>query len=189
MGHYSAASATQTPRQIQDHHMRVKGWSDIGYNFLINSVTGLLYEGRGWTTLGAHCAGHNTENIGVCIIGKDQAGRQDVSDAARSAFKWLYEEDVSGISVTMGVLAVLATLVTALLALLGTRRTTDVQREANFDKRVDERLQYLEQRVQFLEQELTRYQDMYARLRLGVFAASLDPDQLDWRSDGDQPQR
>ncbi|WLS48965.1 hypothetical protein Q3V37_17915 [Micromonospora profundi] len=64
-----------------------------------------------------------------------------------------------------------------------------MQREANFDRRVDERLQYLEQRVQFLEQELTRYQDMYARLRLGVFAASLDPDQLDWRSDGDQPQR
>ncbi|MBC9004845.1 peptidoglycan recognition protein family protein [Micromonospora aurantiaca (nom. illeg.)] len=92
MGHYSAASATQTPRQIQDYHMRVKGWSDIGYNFLINSVTGLLYEGRGWNVLGAHCAGHNTEAIGVCIIGKDQAGRQDVSDAARRAFKWLYEE-------------------------------------------------------------------------------------------------
>ncbi|WP_319461221.1 hypothetical protein [Micromonospora sp. RTP1Z1] len=97
--------------------------------------------------------------------------------------------DVSGISATLGVLAVLATLVTALLALLGTRRTADVQREANFDKRVDERLQYLEQRVQFLEQELTRYQDMYARLRLGVFAAGLDPDQLDWRSPGDPPRR
>lgn len=96
--------------------------------------------------------------------------------------------DVSGISVTMGVLAVLATVVTALLALLGTRRTADVQREANFDKRVDERLQYLEQRVQFLEQELTRYRGMYARLRLGVFAAGLRPDQLDWRSPG-EPQR
>ncbi|MGW3610607.1 peptidoglycan recognition protein family protein [Micromonospora sp. NPDC005163] len=92
MGHYSAASATQTPRQIQDYHMRVRDWSDIGYNFLINSVTGDLFEGRGWTVLGAHCAGHNTESIGVCIIGKDQAGRQDVSDAARRAFKWLYDE-------------------------------------------------------------------------------------------------
>ncbi|WDZ84002.1 peptidoglycan recognition protein family protein [Micromonospora cathayae] len=92
MGHYSAASATQTPREIQDYHMRVKGWSDIGYNFLINSITGDLFEGRGWTTLGAHCAGHNTEAIGVCVIGTDKAGRQDVSDAARRAFKWLYEE-------------------------------------------------------------------------------------------------
>ncbi|WP_435586074.1 peptidoglycan recognition protein family protein [Micromonospora aurantiaca (nom. illeg.)] len=92
MGHYSAASATQTPRQIQDYHMRVKGWSDIGYNFLINSISGVIYEGRGWTTLGAHCSGHNTEAIGVCIIGKDQPGRQDVSDAARRAFKWLYEQ-------------------------------------------------------------------------------------------------
>ncbi|MFU8849455.1 N-acetylmuramoyl-L-alanine amidase [Micromonospora sp. SL1-18] len=92
MGHYSAASATQTPRQIQDYHMRVKGWSDIGYNFLVNSITGVIYEGRGWNVLGAHCQGHNTEAIGVCIIGKDQPGRQDVSDAARRAFKWLYDE-------------------------------------------------------------------------------------------------
>ncbi|TDB80955.1 N-acetylmuramoyl-L-alanine amidase [Micromonospora sp. KC721] len=92
MGHYSAASATQTPRQIQDYHMRVRGWSDVGYNFLINSITGDIYEGRGWLTIGAHCAGHNTEAIGVCIIGSDKAGRQDVSDAARRAFKWLYEE-------------------------------------------------------------------------------------------------
>ncbi|MEV5767952.1 N-acetylmuramoyl-L-alanine amidase [Micromonospora sp. NPDC052213] len=90
MGHYSAASATQTPRQIQDYHMRVKSWSDIGYNFLINSISGVIYEGRGWTTLGAHCSGRNTEAIGVCIIGKDQPGRQDVS--ARRAFKWLYEQ-------------------------------------------------------------------------------------------------
>lgn len=92
MGHYSAASATQTPRQIQDYHMNVRGWEDIGYNFLINSVSGVIYEGRGWTTLGAHCAGHNTEAIGVCIIGTDRKGVQDVSDAARRAFKWLYEE-------------------------------------------------------------------------------------------------
>ncbi|MFU8849454.1 hypothetical protein ACNAW0_00445 [Micromonospora sp. SL1-18] len=94
--------------------------------------------------------------------------------------------DVSGLTVAVGALAVLATLVTAVLGLLGTRRTADVQREANFDKRVDERLAYLDQRVQFLEGELTRYQDMYSRLRLDVFAAGLDPDTLR-RRPGDPP--
>ena len=92
MGHYSAASATQTVREIQNFHMDTRGWADIGYNFLINSVTGNVYEGRGWTVLGAHCAGYNTENIGVCIIGKDKPGVQDVSDAARANFKALYGE-------------------------------------------------------------------------------------------------
>jgi hypothetical protein len=92
MGHYSAASASQSVREIQNFHMDTRGWSDIGYNFLINSITGKVYEGRGWTTVGAHCAGYNTENIGVCIIGKDKAGVQDVSDAARRNFKLLYEE-------------------------------------------------------------------------------------------------
>lgn len=92
MGHYSAASASQSVREIQNYHMDTRGWSDIGYNFLINSVTGSVYEGRGWTTLGAHCAGHNTASIGVCVIGKDKAGVKDVSDAARRSFKLLYQE-------------------------------------------------------------------------------------------------
>lgn len=92
MGHYSAASASQTVREIQNFHMDTRGWSDIGYNFLINSVTGKVYEGRGWTVLGAHCKGYNTPNIGVCVIGKDRAGIKDVSDAARRSFKALYEE-------------------------------------------------------------------------------------------------
>ncbi|BCJ61614.1 peptidoglycan recognition protein family protein [Micromonospora endophytica] len=92
MGHYSAASATQTPRQIQDFHMRKRGWADIGYNFLISSTSGVIFEGRGWLTIGAHCAGHNTPAIGVCVIGADKPDVQDVSDAARRSFKWLYEE-------------------------------------------------------------------------------------------------
>ncbi|MFR9780137.1 hypothetical protein ACL02O_29285 [Micromonospora sp. MS34] len=70
--------------------------------------------------------------------------------------------DVSGLTVAVGALAVLATVVTALLGFRGTLRTADVQREANFDKRVDERLTRLEERNQFLESELARYRDMYA---------------------------
>lgn len=92
MIHYSAASADQTPRAIQDYHMNTNGWSDIGYNFLVSSKTGTIYEGRGWLVIGAHAANNNVANIGVCVIGNDVANRQDVSDAARSAINRLYEE-------------------------------------------------------------------------------------------------
>lgn len=92
MVHYSGASASQSVRSIQDYHMDNKGWADIGYNFLVHSVTGTIYEGRGWLAIGAHCAGYNTANIGVCVIGTDKAGKTDNSDAARAAVKWLYAE-------------------------------------------------------------------------------------------------
>lgn len=92
MVHYSAANVNQTVRAIQNYHMDTKGWSDIGYNFLVRATTGEIYEGRGWLIVGAHCAGFNTQNIGVCVIGTDKAGVQDVSDKARAAVRWLYEE-------------------------------------------------------------------------------------------------
>lgn len=85
--HYSAGPSTQTPRIIQDFHMDTRGWSDVGYNFLVDK-SGRIYEGRGWTVLGAHIAGHNTAGIGVCFIGRDG----DVTEAAKRAIRWLYNE-------------------------------------------------------------------------------------------------
>lgn len=90
MVHYSAASASQSPRSIQAYHMINRGWSDIGYNYLIGSRDGKIYEGRGWSQVGAHCAGHNTATIGVCVIGRDDPDRQDVSDAARESLRQLH---------------------------------------------------------------------------------------------------
>ena len=39
------------------------GWDDIGYNFLVGE-DGNVYEGRGWDTVGAHAAPHNTNSVG-----------------------------------------------------------------------------------------------------------------------------
>ncbi len=89
--HYSAASPDQTPKAIQNYHMDTKRWSDIGYNFLVDDK-GRIYEGRGWTVLGAHAEGHNTENIGVCWIGKDRAGVKDTPPASLAAIRWLYDQ-------------------------------------------------------------------------------------------------
>ncbi|MBE1531356.1 peptidoglycan recognition protein family protein [Actinomadura algeriensis] len=85
--HYSEGPTSQTPRQIQNFHMDGNGWSDIGYNFLVDTA-GRIYEGRGWLVIGAHATGHNTSGIGVCFIGRDG----DATDAARASIRALYDE-------------------------------------------------------------------------------------------------
>ncbi|CAL1680429.1 unnamed protein product [Lasius platythorax] len=55
-------------RGIQNEHMNNKGWSDIGYNFVIGE-DGNVYEGRGWGKKGAHSIPFNSKSIGICIIG------------------------------------------------------------------------------------------------------------------------
>lgn len=66
--HHSDGPETQSVRAIQNFHMDTRGWSDIGYNFLID-YRGNVYEGRGWDRVGAHATGYNTATIGVCVIG------------------------------------------------------------------------------------------------------------------------
>lgn len=67
-------------KAIQDLHQNVRGWSDIGYQFVVDR-SGRVYQGRPFldssTTLaqepvlarGAHVGGHNTGNIGICMLG------------------------------------------------------------------------------------------------------------------------
>uniref|UniRef100_A0A8C4QIX1 Peptidoglycan-recognition protein n=1 Tax=Eptatretus burgeri TaxID=7764 RepID=A0A8C4QIX1_EPTBU len=55
-------------RKVQDFHMDVRNWWDIGYNFLVGE-DGRAYEGRGWTTEGAHAEGYNNCSIGISVMG------------------------------------------------------------------------------------------------------------------------
>ncbi|CAB3385808.1 Hypothetical predicted protein [Cloeon dipterum] len=55
-------------RGMQDEHMDVNGWSDIGFNFLVGD-DGRVYEGRGWETIGSHTPGFSSISIGVSFIG------------------------------------------------------------------------------------------------------------------------
>src|SRR5690606_8996743 len=87
--HYSYGPTTQSVRSIQDFHMDSNRWSDIGYNFLVDTA-GRIYEGRGWLVQGSHAPGHNTSGIGVCMIGRDG----DSTAAAKKAIRWLYDEAV-----------------------------------------------------------------------------------------------
>ncbi len=57
---------------IAQYHRDVKGWNDIGYNFLVDRF-GTIFEGRaGGVTLpviGAHAQGFNRLSTGVSVIG------------------------------------------------------------------------------------------------------------------------
>lgn len=47
-----------------------RGWSDIGYHAVIVQ-DGEIQPGRPEETKGAHCAGHNEDSLGVCLVGKN----------------------------------------------------------------------------------------------------------------------
>ena len=52
-----------------------RGWSDIGYHFLIG-LNGEVWFGRDLNRTGAHVKGHNTGTIGISYVGGlDSAGR------------------------------------------------------------------------------------------------------------------
>ncbi len=57
-------------RAIQNLHMDVNGWADIGYNYIVDP-NGVPYEGRagGENVVGAHLCGKNTNTMGVCMLG------------------------------------------------------------------------------------------------------------------------
>ncbi len=77
--HHSAGSNTDTNyvqvvRNIYLYHTEVRGWSDIGYNYLI-AQNGLIFAGRDPDTLqqdsvmGAHFCASNSGTLGTCILG------------------------------------------------------------------------------------------------------------------------
>ncbi|WP_326828669.1 N-acetylmuramoyl-L-alanine amidase [Streptosporangium sp. NBC_01810] len=84
--HHTAGAKSQLVRAIQDFHMDTNGWNDIGYNFLVDE-DGTVYEGRGWTVVGAHCPGHNQTGISVAFIGTNNP-----TPAAKKSIRRLYEE-------------------------------------------------------------------------------------------------
>ena len=69
---YSPAQAAAMVRGIYAYHVRSNGWSDIGYNFLVDRY-GRAYEGRAGGidrfVLGAHTGGFNVDSFGVSLLG------------------------------------------------------------------------------------------------------------------------
>ncbi|WP_444665061.1 cell wall-binding repeat-containing protein [Cellulomonas sp. CW35] len=70
---YTRAQAPALVRGIYEYHIKGRGWSDVGYHFLVDRF-GTVYEGRKGSLdkvpLGVHSGGFNTNTIGIAIIGE-----------------------------------------------------------------------------------------------------------------------
>ncbi len=68
--------------RIRGWHVNERGFSDIAYHYVIangkiykddtvgtNIPDGFIEEGRPLHKAGAHCRGHNSHSIGICMIG------------------------------------------------------------------------------------------------------------------------
>jgi N-acetylmuramoyl-L-alanine amidase len=67
--HTSATRANMDigAKEIRSWH-KGQGWTDIGYHFVIRR-NGVLEKGRAENAVGAHVAGHNSDSIGICLVG------------------------------------------------------------------------------------------------------------------------
>ena len=90
--HHSAGSNTNTNytqvvRDIYLYHTQVNGWSDIGYNYLIDKE-GTIYKGRDPESgeqdnvRGAHFCGKNSGTMGICLLGNFEEANIAPSNAA-----------------------------------------------------------------------------------------------------------
>ena len=66
--------------EIRRWHTRDRGWSDIGYHYLIDR-DGSVAPGRPVSRIGAHVAGRNTGTIGVSLLGGHGSATSDPFEA------------------------------------------------------------------------------------------------------------
>ncbi|AUR97524.1 N-acetylmuramoyl-L-alanine amidase [Vibrio phage 1.240.O._10N.261.52.F8] len=67
--HCSATKPSQKCNaEIMDGWHKSRGWSGLGYHFVILR-DGELETGRPLNKQGAHVAGYNKDNVGVCLVG------------------------------------------------------------------------------------------------------------------------
>jgi len=78
---------------IKSWHVKGRGWSDIGYHFIIE-LDGSVKEGRPIHRSGAHTKGHNANSIGVCYVGgidKDKKPKDTRTEAQRASMDQLID--------------------------------------------------------------------------------------------------
>ena len=71
--HHSLTKDSETVSwgAIRDFHVQTNKFKDIGYHFGVENLRGQteILVGRMPDETGAHCAGHNTGSIGICLVG------------------------------------------------------------------------------------------------------------------------
>lgn len=73
---WKTRTANQKVREVRKWHVEDRGWSDIGYHFLIDR-DGTIVEGRPLERSGAHTRGHNKGSIGIALFGGHGGSEND----------------------------------------------------------------------------------------------------------------
>ena len=85
--HTVAVRGETTVEAIRDYHVRVRGWRDIGYHYVVDRM-GRIWEGRPLNYQGAHAHGRaNRGNIGIVLLGNFM--NQDLNDYQAKALRLL----------------------------------------------------------------------------------------------------
>ena len=90
---YAPSESDDLIRGIYSYHVQSRGWSDIGYNFLVD-IYGQTFEGRyggiDRAVIGAHAQGFNTGSTGVAAMGTFTAFDPPpaTKDALRTLLAW-----------------------------------------------------------------------------------------------------
>jgi len=105
---YTADQVPALIRGMYAYHVQSLGWSDIGYNFLVDRF-GRIWEGRyggmDKAVVGAQTLNFNAVSMGVSAIGNFDVGEapQPMTDAVERIFAWKFS--LAGIPATGTVLA------------------------------------------------------------------------------------
>jgi N-acetylmuramoyl-L-alanine amidase/FG-GAP-like repeat len=90
---YTRAEVPGILRSIYAYHVKSRGWSDIGYNFLIDRF-GRIWEGRyggvDRPVVGAHTLGYNDDSFAASAIGNYQIAKPSTAmiQAYAALFAW-----------------------------------------------------------------------------------------------------
>lgn len=93
---YSQQESPAVVRGIYAYHVRSNGWSDIGYNLMVDRF-GTVYEGRSGgvdrNVIGAHAGGFNTNSFGVAFIGSHATNGPSTAafESMAAVFAWKFD--------------------------------------------------------------------------------------------------
>jgi N-acetyl-anhydromuramyl-L-alanine amidase AmpD len=73
--------------EIRKWHIE-KGWKDIGYHYVIRQ-DGLIEKGRPDEQIGSHVKNHNSNSLGICLVGGVDSKNKPQTNFTAAQFKSL----------------------------------------------------------------------------------------------------
>ena len=75
----SPEGRNNTVDDIRRWHVKDRGWTDIGYNYVIH-LDGSIHDGRDVDKIPSHCKNYNAHSIGICYVGGKTANMKENKD-------------------------------------------------------------------------------------------------------------